>query len=197
MNDIRVDIKVRNNRLITLIEEQYGNVAQFCKTHRMSQQVVGDYANLKETPLRRGKESVGGDWKDSAEKIADALGVLPDEIWPEHMQELKLKVNTGHTAVSSSMMGTLLGVDRRASPVLAYEQREAKSVVAHVLQSLTDREQQVLALRYGLGGEEPKTLGEIGKVIGGSPERIRQIESKALRKLRHPKRSGLLKEIDE
>ena len=197
MNDIRVDVKVRNNRLITLIEEQYGNVAHFCKTHKMSPQVVGDYTNLKETPLRKGKKAVVDNWKESAEKIADALGVLPDEIWPEHLQELKLTVNTGHTAVSSNMMGSLLGVDRRANPVLAYEQNEVRGVVSHVLQSLTDREQQVLNMRFGLDGGEPKTLDQIGEVIGVTRERIRHIEAKALRKLRHPKRVGLLQEIDE
>ena len=193
MNDMRVDIKVRNNRLITLIEEQYGNVAQFCKTHKMSPQKVGDYCNFKETPLRQGKNSGGIGWKESAEKIADALGVLPDEIWPEHMQELKLKVNTGHTAVSSNMMSTLLGAERKADPVLAYEKEETEGVIAHVLRGLTDREQKVLALRYGLGGGDPMTFDETGEAIDLSRERVRQIEAKALRKMRHPSRSDKLK----
>jgi len=61
------------------------------------------------------------------------------------------------------------------------------------LKLLTPREEQVLRLRYGLGGEEIKTLEEIGAMFGVSRERVRQIEQKGLRKLRHPTRSKALR----
>ena len=62
-----------------------------------------------------------------------------------------------------------------------------------VMQTLTERERKVLILRYGLDGETPKTLEEVGKIFNVTRERIRQIEAKALRKLRHPSR---LKKLD-
>ena len=63
-----------------------------------------------------------------------------------------------------------------------------------VLDTLTDREQKVLRLRFGLDDGRPRTLEEVGKEFNVTRERIRQIEAKALRKLRHPSRSKKLKD---
>ena len=62
------------------------------------------------------------------------------------------------------------------------------------MQTLTEREQKVIRLRYGLGDGHPRTLEEVGKEFNVTRERIRQIEAKALRKLRHPSRSRILKD---
>ena len=63
-----------------------------------------------------------------------------------------------------------------------------------VLDTLTEREQKVLKLRFGLEDGRPRTLEEVGKQFHVTRERIRQIEAKALRKLRHPSRSRKLKD---
>ena len=68
-----------------------------------------------------------------------------------------------------------------------------KTQVSTMLETLTDREREVVVKRFGLDGNAPKTLEGIGDELGVTRERIRQIESKALRKLRHPARSGHLK----
>ena len=73
------------------------------------------------------------------------------------------------------------------------EQNNLREKIDEVLTDLSDQEQQVLRMRFGLDDDTPKTLEEIGKVFGVTRERIRQIEAKALRKLRHPSRSKLLK----
>ena len=75
-----------------------------------------------------------------------------------------------------------------ASYILLKEQLE------EVLESLTDREKKVLRLRFGLDDGKARTLEEVGKQFGVTRERIRQIEAKALRKLRHPSRSKKLKD---
>ena len=64
-----------------------------------------------------------------------------------------------------------------------------------VLDTLTPREEKVLRLRYGLDDGKPRTLEEVGKEFNVTRERIRQIEAKALRKLRHPSRSRRLKDF--
>ena len=66
-----------------------------------------------------------------------------------------------------------------------------------VLSTLTDREQRVLRLRFGLDDGHDRTLEEVGKEFNVTRERIRQIEAKALRKLRHPSRSRRLKDYLE
>lgn len=73
------------------------------------------------------------------------------------------------------------------------EQNNLREKIEEVLTGLSDQEQQVLRMRFGLDDDTPKTLEEIGKVFGVTRERIRQIEAKAIRKLRHPSRLKLLK----
>ena len=79
---------------------------------------------------------------------------------------------------------------QRHSPLL-HEQ------LMEVLDTLTDREQKVLRLRFGLDDGRPRTLEEVGRQFNVTRERIRQIEAKALRKLRHPSRSKKLKDYLE
>jgi RNA polymerase primary sigma factor len=69
-----------------------------------------------------------------------------------------------------------------------------KEQMDDVLSTLSDRERQVLAMRFGLEDGRTRTLEEVGKAFGVTRERIRQIEAKALRKLRHPSRSKKLKD---
>ncbi|WP_084532422.1 sigma-70 family RNA polymerase sigma factor, partial [Nocardia miyunensis] len=66
-----------------------------------------------------------------------------------------------------------------------------------VLDTLSEREAGVMRLRYGLGDGQPRTLDDIGKVYGVTRERIRQIESKTMSKLRHPSRAQLLRDYLE
>ena len=74
-------------------------------------------------------------------------------------------------------------------------QWEALDVARRVLDSLDGREERVIRLRFGLDDGRPRTLEEVGHEFGLTRERIRQIEAKALRKLRHPSRSRKLREF--
>ena len=75
--------------------------------------------------------------------------------------------------------------------------KDLKDQVDEVLSSLSDREKKVLILRFGLEDGRPRTLEEVGKEFMVTRERIRQIEAKALRKLRHPSRSKKLRDYLE
>ena len=82
-------------------------------------------------------------------------------------------------------------------PAEAASQTLLKEQLADVLKTLTPREEKVLRLRFGLEDGRPRTLEEVGKEFNVTRERIRQIEAKALRKLRHPSRSKQLKDFME
>lgn len=96
---------------------------------------------------------------------------------------------------ADSELGSFIIDDSSPSVEDQIELKALKKIVSEVLDTVTPREQRVLKLRYGIGDDRQRTLEEIGKEFKVTRERIRQIEAKALRKLRHPSRSKLLKEF--
>ena len=79
--------------------------------------------------------------------------------------------------------------------LLTHYHPDHMGALEEVLSTLTEREQRVLRLRFGLDDGQCRTLEEVGQIFGVTRERIRQIEAKALRKLRHPSRSRKLKDF--
>ena len=94
-----------------------------------------------------------------------------------------------------SHLGDFVKDERTMSPEEYTEHELLKDEISDVLLTLTEREEQVLRLRFGLDDGCCKTLEEVGQMFGVTRERIRQIEAKALRKLRHPSRSRKLKDF--
>jgi len=84
--------------------------------------------------------------------------------------------------------------DKQISPDKFFERENLKEVVDNVLNTLTPKEKEVIKYRFGLNGDEPMSLQEIGNIFNLTKERIRQIEKKALRKLKHPTRLKKLKQ---
>lgn len=96
-----------------------------------------------------------------------------------------------------SHLGDFIPDDDTQAPADAAAYLLLKEQLEDVLETLTPREKKVLRLRFGLDDGRPRTLEEVGQVFGVTRERIRQIEAKALRKLRHPSRSKKLKDFLE
>jgi RNA polymerase primary sigma factor len=84
--------------------------------------------------------------------------------------------------------------EKSVSPFKTLENNEASNRIEQVLSSLTDREEKIIRMRFGIGVGSEHTLEEVGKFFNLTRERIRQIEIKALKKLRHPARSKMLRE---
>ncbi len=96
-----------------------------------------------------------------------------------------------------SHLGDFIPDEEALAPSEAAAFTLLKEQLMDVLDTLTDREEKVLRLRFGLDDGRARTLEEVGKVFDVTRERIRQIEAKALRKLRHPSRSKKLKDYLE
>jgi len=96
-----------------------------------------------------------------------------------------------------SHLGDFIPDDDAPAPAEAASFTMMKEQLLDVLAGLTDREEKVLRLRFGLDDGRQRTLEEVGKEFNVTRERIRQIEAKALRKLRHPSRSRKLRDYLE
>ncbi len=145
----------------------------------------------------------------TARKLMQELGrePTPDEIAkvmemePEKVREI-LKISQNTTSLETpigdeedSVLGDFIADDSQISPYEATSQQMLRENIDEVLGALSDREAKVLKMRFGLNGGKAMTLEEVGQKFGVTRERIRQIEAKALRKLRHPSRRKRLQDF--
>ena len=132
----------------------------------------------------------------SEEEIAKKLGITVDkvrEFYKISQDPVSLETPIGEE--DDSHLGDFIRDERTMSPEEYATVEMLKSELANVLSTLTEREEKVLRLRFGLDDGQCRTLEEVGQIFGVTRERIRQIEAKALRKLRHPSRSRKLKDF--
>ncbi|TRM12728.1 RNA polymerase sigma factor RpoD [Lentibacillus cibarius] len=132
------------------------------------------------------------------EEIGEEMELPPDkvrEILKVAQEPVSLETPIGEE--DDSHLGDFIEDQEAVSPSDHASYELLKEQLEDVLDTLTDREENVLRLRFGLDDGRTRTLEEVGKVFGVTRERIRQIEAKALRKLRHPSRSKRLKDFLE
>lgn len=132
------------------------------------------------------------------EEIADEMNLPVDrvvEIQRISQDPVSLEMPVGEE--EDSHLGDFLEDEKSKAPQDFAEAGMLKEQLASVLNTLTPREEMVIRLRYGLDDAHPRTLEDVGKEFGVTRERIRQIEAKALRKLRHPNRAKRLKDFTD
>ena len=129
------------------------------------------------------------------EELAKELDMTPEKV--VEVQKYGREPISLHTPLGEdgdSEFGDLIEDSEAIVPADAVSFTLLQEQLHHVLDTLSEREAGVVSMRFGLGDGQPKTLDEIGKVYGVTRERIRQIESKTMSKLRHPSRSQVLRD---
>ena len=151
------------------------------KLLRVSKQLLQD---LGREPTA---DEIAKEMQMSVDKVRDIIKLSQDPV----------SIDTPVGEEDDSHIGDFIADDDIPAPSDAAAFSLLKEQLVTVLKTLTDREAKVLRLRFGLDDGRPRTLEEVGKEFDVTRERIRQIEAKALRKLRHPSRSKKLKEFLE
>ncbi len=134
----------------------------------------------------------------STEEIAKAMGMEPEKI--EYVMKIKQDIASLDASVGrdgeddDSSLGDFIEDEDRVSPEDSAATQLLKEQIASILQTLTDREQKIIKMRFGIGGGKSHTLEEVGAEFSVTRERIRQIEAKALTKLRKNKDTKKLHE---
>lgn len=168
-------------------------IADQARTIRIPVHMVETINKLVRTQ-RRLMQELGRE--PTAEEIAGAM----EEMTPTRVREIQ-KIAQDTTSLETpvgddedSMLGDFIQDTSQPSPIEMASRELLKENIEEVLSTLTDRESKVLKMRFGLMGEKAMTLEEVGREFGVTRERIRQIEAKALRKLKHPSRRKKLQD---
>ena len=131
----------------------------------------------------------------SPEEIAEFIGSTPERVREiQKIAQDPVSLETPIGEEEDSHLGDFIEDSNAAAPAEVAEANMLREQLISVLSTLTPREEKVLRLRYGIDDSHPRTLEEVGKEFNVTRERIRQIEAKALRKLRHPNRIKKLKD---
>ena len=191
MNEkLRFEIKAKNNRLHELIYSGHKTLVDFCDLEGLRYYYVCALINLSMSPYCVGVDG-NGNFMSTAMRLCEIFGVDPIELFPPEIYGKGQK----HEWVVKKNIHQLTMQEARQQIEYVNPKIEIPELkLNRALNSLTEREQKVIKARFGLSGDVPKTLEETGKMFCVTRERIRQIEAKAIRKLRHPSRSGELRD---
>jgi RNA polymerase sigma factor (sigma-70 family) len=199
VNEYRVKVTVKNNLILTAIEKAgYKSPAAFCREAGMTQTALGNLISMRNPPI-----TAIGEFSEGAKKLMEFLCLAPTDLWTSEQLTLRLRHNSVERDMNLDGMRAALGVNAEeamlliaSTPEEVMEEKDIQNLIEEQLASITPKEERVLRMRYGIGCAE-HTLEEVGKALDLTRERIRQIENKAIRKLKHPQRAVVLKQLTD
>ena len=179
MNDYRVKITIRNERLLAAMEGMgYKSVAEFSRNQGLNGVKVREIFSGKIPPLDR-----EGNPKELTKEILEILNLTIEKAFTE--KQLKgFKKHTFEVKIEEEKLLQIISPAKNQE--IKVIEQEVKSKLSEILSTLTPREEKILRMRFGIGMNTDHTLEEVGRKFFVTRERIREIEGKALRKLKHP-----------
>jgi RNA polymerase sigma factor (sigma-70 family) len=192
----RIKVTVRNNLLLTAIEEAgYKSSASFAREIGHTEQEISSLVALRKAPI-----NANGEFCPLAKDVMEALGAAPSDLWTTEQLTMKLPKNSvdevvttrfllDTTAMQSVLGGNVLQLEGATyedieTPEQIQTKKELADLVEANMHCLNFQQQRVIRMRYGFGSEKEHTLEEVADKLQVTRERIRQVEAKALRKLR-------------
>jgi hypothetical protein len=195
--DLRVEVRFKNNVLWRALTERFETVTFAGKVIGINQLHLYGFLSLRLSPWSR----VTGHPTSLAERISTALEIDAETLFPRHLYNsgqpnmITREIDSSrYLSLNEARAAHLLPASTEDEPEfeLAIDNAETRERIREVLTTLTSRRAQVLTLRFGLDGKGERTLGEVAATLAVTRERIRQIERRALRDLRHPTRARYL-----
>jgi len=187
VKDYVIQFKIKNGPMLSVMRANgMETAAALHRASGVSQSDIGRYLNLLKSPWTKSDR-----WSDSILKIARALKVVPEMLFPEQHILKPLEKNKAEIEMDLEEMEQLTGemsTDHLLGPT--EDDQDTLDLLREKIRTITSREEECLVMRFGLDGNEPATLRATAEWFGVSPERVRQIEAKALRKLRNKTRMG-------
>ena len=179
MNDYRVKITIRNERLLAAMEGMgYKSVAEFSRSQGLNGVKVNEIISGKIPPLDR-----EGNPKELTKEILEILNLTIEKAFTE--KQLKgFKKHTFEVKIEEEKLLQIISPAKNQE--IKVIEQEVKSKLSEILSTLTPREERIVRMRFGVGMNTDHTLEEVGLQFSVTRDRIRQIEDKALRKLKHP-----------
>ena len=187
VKDYVIQFKVKNGPMLSIMRANgMETAADLYRASGVNQTAIGKYLNLLQSPW-----SERNNWSAAVLKIAKTLKVAPEMLFPEQHILKPLEKNRAEIEMDLEDMEQLTGemsTDHLLGPT--EDDQDTVDLLREKIRTITSREEECLVMRFGLDGNEPQSLKAIGDRFGVTQERIRQIEAKALRKLRHKTRMG-------
>ena len=201
--EFRLELKIRNALILRRMEAV--GIRSLQELATLAGLDKSGYHNLTRIVALKLSVVKGSTWRPELVAVSRVLECSPGDLVSQAIVDRDIGLSsTAAVDLPAESVVPLIGLLRRqlrsgseSAPDSKLLVRECREEVAAQLATLKPSEQQVLRLRFGLEGEDEHTLAEVARVRGVTPERIRQIESMALRKLRHPKRAKRLRGLVE
>jgi len=192
MRAYRLITKIKNNRLWESIVEAYPfvrNQSQAAKVLKVNQSTIGNLLNMKEWPY-----GTKHGWTPTAIHLGKMLGQSPEFLFDPALYGMPPLVTEVTMTIDRPMLpDSFMLMLPESAPDMVFDHRDREHAITNALDLLTTTQAEVVKLRFGLGGYDEHTLAEVGAKLNISPERARQIESRALRLLRNPMQADNLR----
>ena len=188
MKDYRVKVTIRNERLLSVMEEKgHESVAAFCKAYKLSAPFVRDVINGRKPPLDRNKEIL-----PTVKELLDILSLTVEQAFtPRQLQGFRK--NTFEVKVEEKQLKQLV------NPVRNHEMLMMEKDTSHTLNTmlgeLNPREEKIVRMLHGIGMKSDHTMEEVGLMFKVTRSAIGAIHKRALRKLSHIKNLKKLQEV--